>query len=118
MTISVREDRAFFRDVLKFPSVDAAGGRLIFGLPPAELGIHPTDEAQWKGSEALVGGHHVYLMCANVEATVKEPGAKGVEFTRLVQDTDWGVLTSMRLPGGSELHLYQPERSSPLQPAG
>ena len=38
--------RAFFRDVFKFSSVDAGDGWLIFALPPAELGIHPTDEAK------------------------------------------------------------------------
>jgi hypothetical protein len=57
-TKDAEADRAFFRDVLKFPS--AGDGRLIFGLPPAELGIHPTDEAQWKGSEALIGDHQLY----------------------------------------------------------
>ena len=36
-------DRAFFRDVLGFPSVDAGEGWLIFALPPAEIGIHPGD---------------------------------------------------------------------------
>ena len=106
-------DRAFFRDVLGFPSVDAGGGWLIFRLPSAELGIHPTDEPQWKGSEALIGRHQLYLMCDDVEGTVKELKGKGVEFTRAVQDAGWGLLTSIKLPGGSELYLYQPKHPSP-----
>lgn len=110
-------DRAFFRDVLGFPSVDAGGGWLIFGLPPAELGIHPANEAGWKGSEVLIGHHQLYLMCDDVEATAKELKNKGVEFTRAVQDAGWGLLTSMRLPGGSELYLYQPKHPSPLHPS-
>jgi predicted enzyme related to lactoylglutathione lyase len=109
-------DRAFFRDVLGFPSVDAGDGWLIFGLPPAELGIHPTDEAAWQGSEALIGHHQLYLMCDDVEATAKELKGKGVGFTRAVQDVGWGLLTSMKLPGGSELYLYQPKHPSPLHP--
>jgi predicted enzyme related to lactoylglutathione lyase len=110
-------DRAFFRDVLGFPSVDAGGGWLIFALPPAELGIHPANEAGWKGSEVLIGHQQLYLMCDDVEATAKELKNKGVEFTRAVQDAGWGLLTSMRLPGGSELYLYQPKHPSPLHPS-
>ncbi len=36
-------DRAFLRDVLGFPNVDVGGGWLIFGLPPAEVAVHPSD---------------------------------------------------------------------------
>ena len=117
-TKDAEADRAFFRDVLGFPSVDAGGGWLIFGLPPAEVAMHPTDEANWKGSEALIGHHQLYLMCDDVEATSKELKAKNVEFTRPVQDTGWGLLISMKLPGGSELWLYQPKHPSPLHPQG
>ena len=115
-TKNAEADRAFFRDVLGLPSVDAGGGWLIFALPPAELGMHPTDETGWKASEVLIGHHQLYLMCDDVEATSKELKGRGVEFTRPVQDTGWGLLTSMRLPGGSELYLYQPKHPSPLQP--
>jgi len=114
-TRDAEADRAFFRDVLGFPWVDAGDGWLIFALPPAELAMHPTDEANWKGSEALIGHHQLYLMCDNVETTTRELKAKNVEFTRPVQDTGWGLLTSLKLPGGSELWLYQPKHPSPLQ---
>jgi catechol 2,3-dioxygenase-like lactoylglutathione lyase family enzyme len=59
--------RAFFRDVLDFPSVDAGGGWLIFALPPAELGVHPGP-----GSGRAVGGHELSFMCDDVERTVAE----------------------------------------------
>ena len=114
-TRDAEADRAFFRDVLGFPWVDAGDGWLIFALPPSELAMHPTDEANWKGSEALIGHHQLYLMCDNVETTTRELKAKNVEFTRPVQDTGWGLLTSLKLPGGSELWLYQPKHPSPLQ---
>ncbi|MET8470827.1 VOC family protein [Streptomyces sp. NPDC006422] len=92
-------DRAFLRDVLGFPHVDAGGGWLIFAAPPSELAVHPTDDAP---------RHELMLMCDDVHATVAELTAKGVEFTSGVQELRWGRLTSLRLPGGGELGLYEP----------
>jgi catechol 2,3-dioxygenase-like lactoylglutathione lyase family enzyme len=97
-------DRAFFRDVLGFPSVDAGGGWLIFALPPAELAAHPSDAG---------GRHELYLMCDEIESTVAELQAKGVEFTTPVSDQGFGRLTSLKLPGGSELGLYEPRHPIP-----
>jgi catechol 2,3-dioxygenase-like lactoylglutathione lyase family enzyme len=101
--------RAFFRDVLGFSAVDAAHGWLIFALPPAELAVHPTDSALEDGR------HQLYLMCDDVEATVRELKDKGVEFTQPVKDTGWGLLTAMKIPAGGELYLYQPKHASPLK---
>jgi catechol 2,3-dioxygenase-like lactoylglutathione lyase family enzyme len=97
-------DRAFFRDVLGFPSVDAGGGWLIFALPPAELAAHPADAG---------GRHELYLMCDEIEATVAQLQAKGVEFTAPVSDEGFGLLTSLKLPGGGELGLYEPRHPIP-----
>jgi len=98
--------RAFFRDVLGFASVDAGHGWLIFALPPAEMGIHPTEGEN---------SHQLYLMCRDIEATVTELSAKGVEFTQPIKDQGWGLLTAFRIPGGEELQLYQPKHASPLK---
>ena len=100
--------RAFFRDVLGFPAVDAGGGWLIFALPPAELGIHPA-------SAEMQGRHEIYLMCDDIEATVGELRKKGVEFTQPVTRQSWGLLTAMQIPGGGELHLYEPRHPSPVK---
>lgn len=103
--------RAFFRDVLGLPYVDAHGGWLIFRLPPAELGIHPAGAAGAAGdpSTGPPSGHHeLYLMCDDVEATVAELTAKGVEFTGPVENQGFGLLTRLRIPGGGEIGLYQP----------
>jgi catechol 2,3-dioxygenase-like lactoylglutathione lyase family enzyme len=97
-------DRAFFRDVLGFSSVDAGGGWLIFALPPAELAAHPADAG---------GRLELYLMCDEIEATVAELQAKGVEFTAPVSDEGFGLLTSLKLPGGGELGLYEPRHPIP-----
>lgn len=96
--------RNFFRDVLEFDSVDTGGGWLIFALPPAELGIHPTEGD---------GVHELYLMCDDIQATVQELRAKGVEFTKPIQDAGFGLMTSLRIPGGSELGIYEPKHASP-----
>jgi len=101
--------RAFFRDVLGFNSVDAGNGWLIFALPPAELGIHPTNSVLEHGQ------HLLYLMCDDIEATVQELEGKGVEFTQPVKDAGFGLLTAMRVPGGGELYIYQPKHLSPLK---
>ncbi len=96
-------DRAFFRDVLGFTSVDAGHGWLIFGLPPAESAFHPAEAN---------GRHELYLMCDNLRAEMEELHAKGVECTEVVE-TRWGSITKIRLPGGGEIGLYQPKHSRP-----
>jgi catechol 2,3-dioxygenase-like lactoylglutathione lyase family enzyme len=97
--------RAFLRDVLGLPSIDAGGGWLIFALPPAELAAHPSD---------VDGRHELYLMCDDIAATVAQLQAKGVEFTRPVSDEGFGLMTAMRVPGGDEIGLYEPRHASPL----
>lgn len=104
-------DRAFFRDTLGIHCIDAGEGWLIFALPPAELGIHPA--APEPG--AMSGTHRLYLLCDDIQATVGELKAKGVGFAGPVQNAGWGLLTAMKLPGGSELHLYEPRHPSPLK---
>jgi predicted enzyme related to lactoylglutathione lyase len=95
--------RAFLRDTLELRSVDAGGGWLIFGLPPAELAAHPGEEL----------GTQLYLMCDDIEATTAELEAKGVELTRPVSDEGWGLVTAIALPGGGELGLYEPRHPVP-----
>ena len=97
--------RDFFRDKLGFSSVDAGGGWLIFALPPAELGIHPSE----------AGSHQeLYLLCDDIEATMEDLRAKGVEFTQPVSDQRWGLVTAMKIPGG-ELSLYEPRHPTAIQ---
>ncbi len=90
--------RAFLRDVLGWSHVDSGEGWLIFAMPPAEVAVHPTE-----GTPAT----ELYLMCDDVEATVEELRAKGGEFEGDIQDQGWGRVTSIRLPDGSSLGLYQ-----------
>jgi predicted enzyme related to lactoylglutathione lyase len=100
--------RAFLRDVLELPSVDAGGGWLIFALPPAELAAHPAEED---------GRHELYLMCDDIRATVAELKAKGVEVSNEISDEGFGMMTSLVLPGGGELALYEPRHATPLSPS-
>jgi catechol 2,3-dioxygenase-like lactoylglutathione lyase family enzyme len=104
--------RAFFRDVLKLPYVDAHGGWLIFKLPPPELGIHPAGQPGDPASGAPSGHHELYLMCDDIETTVAELTAQGVEFTSPVQDQGFGRLARLRVPGAGEIGIYQPRHAT------
>jgi len=97
--------RAFLRDTLKLPSVDAGAGWLIFALPPAELGIHPADDSY----------HELYLMCDDIQATTEQLKAKGVQLATPIADQGWGLLTRLRLPSGDQISLYQPKHPTALQ---
>jgi catechol 2,3-dioxygenase-like lactoylglutathione lyase family enzyme len=92
-------DRAFFRDVLGLPHVDAGGGWLIFALPPSELAVHPGEEG---------GAHELYLTCDDLKAAVKALTAKKAQVSP-VRSLDWGDLVRLTLPGGGEIGLYQPK---------
>ena len=108
-------DRRFFRDVLELPAVDVGGGWLIFALPPSEAGIHPGDESNMqKHADRELLGAVLYLMCDDLDGTMTWLAAKGVECTE-VAEAEWGRKTTLKLPGGGEVGLYQPSHDSPLQ---
>jgi hypothetical protein len=101
-------DRAFFRDVLKYPFADAGHGWLIFALPPAEVAVHPADKND---------AHELYLMCDDVKALVAEMKSKKIACGP-VSEERWGLLTHVTMPGGGKLGIYQPKHASPLTPGG
>ena len=96
-------DRSLLRDVLKLPHVDVGEGWLIFGLPPAEVAVHPSEQNDV---------HEFYLMCDDVQAFVTEMRKRGVGCGP-VRDEGWGLLTQVTLPGGGKLGLYQPRHARP-----
>jgi len=98
-------DRAFFRDVLGFKSVDAGHGWLIFAMPPAEAAFHPSDEER--------SVHELYFMCDDLKAEMASLAKKNVSCSA-VQEQRWGSITRMRLPGGGEVGLYQPKHPTAL----
>jgi len=107
-------DRAFFRDVPGFPFIDLGGGWLIFGLPAAEMAVHPSDEdhrLQHAGHRLL--GAVLYLMCEDLQLLIKTLRQEGVSCTE-VEEEDWGIRTTIRLPSGGELGLYQPTHEMAL----
>ena len=109
-------DRAFFRDVLEIPAIDAGEGWLIFTLPPAEMGIHPADatSAATDGGQSLANGT-VYLMCENLAHTIDRLAAKGVAHAP-VREAGWGVVASIDLPGGGKLGIYEPHHPLAIAP--
>lgn len=92
--------RAFLRDVLGLPNVDAGDGWLIFKSPPAELAVHPADP--------LDRGHiQLYLMCDDLNSTIADLKARGVEFVDGVTDAGWGRVATLTVPGAGPIGLYQ-----------
>jgi|SRR5215472_8222257 len=96
-------DRAFFRDVLKLPHVDAGGGWLIFALPPAEIAVHSAERSE---------PHELYLMCADIGAFIAAMKRHDIVCSD-VQDQRWGRLTHIVLPGGGTLGVYEPHHPRP-----
>lgn len=99
-------DRGFLRDVLKLAHVDVGGGWLIFGLPPAEVAVHPAHEN---------GVHELYLMCDNVERFLEDMRSSNIACEPVTAQT-WGLLTHVILPGGGKLGVYEPRHARPGAP--
>jgi catechol 2,3-dioxygenase-like lactoylglutathione lyase family enzyme len=97
-------DRAFFRDMLGLSSVDAGHGWLIFTLPPAEAAVHPAEHND---------RHELYFMCDDLTAEISSLGTKGVQCGE-VHEERWGSITSILLPGGGNIGLYQPKHPTAL----
>jgi hypothetical protein len=97
-------DRAFLRDILKLPHIDAGGEYVIFGLPPSEIAVHQHDKNDV---------HEVYLMCADVKAVTGELKSHNISCGP-VSDEGWGLLTRVTLPGGGKLGVYQPRHARPV----
>lgn len=102
------EDRAFLRDILRLTNVDVGDGWLIFGLPPAEVAVHPSDKNDL---------HEFYFMCDDINAFVAEMGKAEIK-CEPVQDMGWGVLSQITLPGGSKIGVYQPRHARPKPMSG
>ncbi|MBA3256527.1 MAG: extradiol dioxygenase [Pyrinomonadaceae bacterium] len=96
-------DRAFLRDVLKLTNVDVGGGWLIFGLPPAEVAVHPSERNDV---------HEFYFMCDDLDAFIAELKKHHIACDP-VQDQGYGLLTQLTLPGGGKLGVYQPRHARP-----
>jgi hypothetical protein len=96
-------DRAFLRNVLRLPNVDVGGGWLIFGLPPSEVAVHPSEKNDV---------HELYLMCDDVKAFIADMKKRGIACGP-VHRPGWGVLTHVMLPGGGKLGVYEPRHARP-----
>jgi hypothetical protein len=97
--------RATLRDVFEFPYVDAREGWLIFALPPAELAAHPAESP----------AHELTFMCDDLDATMRELAAKGIEFRGAPEDQGFGIVATMVLPGGVDVMLYEPRHKTAIE---
>jgi len=98
-------DRAFFRDVLNLPSLDAGHGWLIFTMPPLEAAFHDSENND---------KHELYLMCDDIAATLRDLISKKVKVSE-ISEQRWGKLASLVLPGGGKIGIYEPTHPSPLK---
>ena len=98
-------DKAFFRDVLKLSHIDVGQGWLIFGLPPAEIAVHPSSDSEH---------HEIYLMCDDINAFSQQMADQKIVCSE-IQDQGWGLLVQLTLPGGGKLGVYQPRHARPNQ---
>jgi predicted enzyme related to lactoylglutathione lyase len=96
--------RAFLKDKLKLPFTDTGGGWLIFDLPEADLGVHPTD-----GDHAMSGTHDLSFYTDDLKATMAELEGRGVTFDHPMQDHGYGFVTHVTMPGGVRMQIYQPK---------
>jgi predicted enzyme related to lactoylglutathione lyase len=96
--------RAILRDVFGWPHVDNGEGWLIFALPPAELGVHPGEGPTFESGVR----HQVSFMCDDIEATIADLRARGVEISGEPRDEGYGIVSMIVLPGGVDVQLYQP----------
>ncbi|MCB9682624.1 MAG: VOC family protein [Alphaproteobacteria bacterium] len=102
-TDHAEELRAFFRDILGFPHIDAGGGWLIFQMPEADLGMHPTEGAPPSGTADLS------FYCDDIAGTVATLTERGVTFTGPVEDHGYGLVTHFLAPGDLRIQLYEPK---------
>jgi hypothetical protein len=106
-------DRVFFRDVLEFRSVDVGGGWLIFELPPAEAALHPAEGDTGKVHGGRLLGAELYLMCDDLQSLIQSLEAKNVTCSP-VEEARWGTKTTIPLPSGGAIGLYQPRHQMAL----
>jgi hypothetical protein len=100
-------DRVFLRDVLGLPHVDVGEGWLIFGLPPSEVAVHPSEKNDV---------HELYLLCENVQDFIEKMAERGISCAE-VRNAGWGLLTQITLPGGGKLGVYEPRHARPKAPS-
>ena len=98
-------DRAFFRDVLKFSSVDAGHGWLIFAMPPFEAAFHDSESND---------RHELYFMCDDIAATLKDLQSKKVKVSD-VSEQRWAKTCILHPSGWRQDRRLRTEASEPLE---
>jgi catechol 2,3-dioxygenase-like lactoylglutathione lyase family enzyme len=108
-------DRKFLRDVLGLKSIDVGGGWLIFAMPPAEAGVHPIEGefTQQHAGHSLLGCV-LYLMCDDLDSEMASLQGRNVDCSE-VQRAEWGRATTIPLPSGGRIGLYQPAHPTAFQ---
>jgi biotin operon repressor len=106
-TSEAEQLRAMLRDVFGFKHVDAGDGWLIFRLPPSEIGVHPAEGPNFESGIR----HQITFMCNDINATIADLRAKGVDVDTNTEDQGYGIVTTIHLPGGCDVMLYEPRHA-------
>lgn len=107
-TSKADEVRTLLHDAFKWKHVDAGGGWLIFKLPPAEIGVHPTED------DDDAGLHQFSLMCDDIQATIAELRLRGVTVAGEPEDHGYGITVMLTLPGELQVQLYEPRHPTAI----
>jgi len=96
--------RTFLQDKLGLKGTDVGDGWIILDAPEADLGVHPTEQGEPESGTA-----NISFYCDDIETTVRELQARGVEFADSIEDHGYGFVTHFRVPGNFTIQLYQPK---------
>jgi catechol 2,3-dioxygenase-like lactoylglutathione lyase family enzyme len=107
-------DRAFFRDVLGFRWIDIGDRWLLFALPPSELAVHPSSRSFVQNQDHNLAGMAFYLMCEDLPNMIQFLESRTPGSCSEIVEADWGMKTTIRLPSGGEIGLYQPAHPTAL----
>lgn len=110
-----KADRDFLRDVLGFRWIDLGKGSLLFALPPSEMAVHPASSsfAQTHADHQLMGVV-LYLMCDDLRGLIQSLDVRDIRCTTEIVEAEWGLKTTLRLPSGGEIGLYQPSHPTAI----
>jgi hypothetical protein len=109
-------DQDALQRILATRTVPAEADRIILAMPPAEIATHEGDGefVQPHAGRPLLG-IVLYLMCEDLESTVAILKDHGLRCTE-VEASEFGLKTTVVLPSGGEIGLYQPSHVTALAP--
>lgn len=104
--------RAFLRDVLQLPGVDAGEGWLVLRTGPSELGVHPTRSVHEGGTHTSPRHHEISFICDDIAATKAALEGRGASFSSEIVERGFGLTATVRVPGADDILIYEPRHET------